>query len=103
MYRINLVALSSNPDYQDSPKSNTLTICGGKGPQGNLDQGQEDYNADDHDLPVKVTGVTETGIHLDWSSFVENQEVAFYKIQWSSVAQPAVSIVVTLYLFWNYY
>jgi hypothetical protein len=89
MYRINLVALSSNADYQDSPKSNTLVINSGKGPTATMTA--EDYSTDDHDLPLKVTGVTETGIHLDWSAFVENQEVAFYKIQWSSVAQPAVS------------
>ena len=90
VYHINLVALSSNPDYQDSPKSNTLVINSGKGAvQGNLSV--DEYSADDHDLPVKVTEVTDSGIHLDWSAYVENQDVAFYKIQWSSVAQPAVS------------
>ncbi|XP_076447663.1 uncharacterized protein LOC143284653 isoform X3 [Babylonia areolata] len=89
MYRINLVALSSNPDYQDSHKSNTLVINSGKGPVGQGDLNMEEQSMDGHDLPVKVTGVTESGIHLDWSAFVENQDVAFYKIQWSSVAQPA--------------
>ena len=90
VYHINLVALSSNPDYQDSPKSNTLLINSGKGAvQGNFSV--DEYSSDDHDLPVKITEVTESGIHLDWSAYVENQEVAFYKIQWSSVAQPAVS------------
>ena len=84
------MALSSNADHQDSPKSNTLVINSSKGStHGNLSM--EEYSSDDHDLPVKVTEVTETGIHLDWSAFVENNDVAFYKIQWSSVAQPAVS------------
>lgn len=43
-------------------------------------------------IPVKVIAVTETSIQLDWSNFLETEGVAGYKIQWSSVAQPAVCI-----------
>ncbi|KAK7102883.1 hypothetical protein V1264_021041 [Littorina saxatilis] len=88
LYRLNLVALSSDPDYQDSPKSNQLTIYTGEGPVTH-DLTLDDNQDNDLDLPLKVTGVTDSGVHLDWSGYFENQEVAFYKIQWSSVAQPA--------------
>lgn len=88
-YRINLVALSATADFDDSAKSNTLVISNSKGPGSiTLD---EHTSAGDDELPLKVTGVTESGIHLDWSSYIENTDVAFYKIQWSSVAQPTVS------------
>ncbi|XP_025107507.1 uncharacterized protein LOC112572161 isoform X5 [Pomacea canaliculata] len=85
-YRINLVALSATADFDDSAKSNTLVISNSKGPGSiTLD---EHTSAGDDELPLKVTGMTESGIHLDWSSYIENTDVAFYKIQWSSVAQP---------------
>ena len=48
--------------------------------------------ADDQDIPVKVTQITESSIHLDWSHFLEIDGISGYKIQWSSVAQPAVSL-----------
>lgn len=47
--------------------------------------------ADDQDIPVKVTQITDSSIHLDWSTFLEIDGISAYKIQWSSVAQPAVS------------
>lgn len=81
--------MSATADFDDSAKSNTLVISNSKGPGSiTLD---EHTSAGDDDLPLKVTGVTESGIHLDWSSYIENTDVAFYKIQWSSVAQPTVS------------
>lgn len=48
--------------------------------------------ADDQDIPVKVTQITDSSIHLDWSNFLEIDGISAYKIQWSSVAQPAVSV-----------
>ncbi|XP_052779768.1 uncharacterized protein LOC128217013 isoform X4 [Mya arenaria] len=86
-YKVNLVALSANPEYSDSGKSNTLSINTSlHSPR----EGEEDMTfADDLDIPVKVTKVTETSISLDWSHFLETEEVGCYKIQWSSVAQPA--------------
>ena len=97
MYRINLVALSSSPGFDDSPMSNTLTI--------NVDNDAvlvdkrhfEDYSTTDNDLSVNVSGVTDSCIHLDWSNFMDNNEVAFYKIQWSSTAQPMVSSLQLIY------
>ncbi|KAL5013163.1 hypothetical protein ScPMuIL_007433 [Solemya velum] len=91
VYKINLVALSSKSEYTDSPKSNTLMInTSMHSPRVGDSIAMEEWTAvDDHDIPVKVAKVTENAIHLDWSTFLEVDGIAFYKIQWSSVAQPA--------------
>ena len=86
---MNVMALSDRPDYGDSAKSNTLMV--NPGGQGDSTQNNEDWVVEDAGIPVKVTKVTENGIHLDWSRFVETNDVSFYKIQWSSVAQPEVT------------
>lgn len=91
-YKVNLVALSANPEYSDSGKSNTLSINTSLNSPREGEALDEMTYADDHDIPVKVTKVTETSIHLDWGNFLETDGVGCYKIQWSSVAQPAVSI-----------
>ncbi|XP_012935394.1 uncharacterized protein LOC101845075 isoform X2 [Aplysia californica] len=85
-YRVNVVALSDKPDYGDSARSNTLVV--NPSGQGDTTPHQDDWVVDDAGIPVKVSKVTENGIHLDWSRFVETDDVSFYKIQWSSVAQP---------------
>lgn len=93
-YKINLVALSSNPEYMDSPKSNGLLVnTSSSSPRpGESSLSLEDWSstADDHEISLKVTRISENSIHLDWSTFLETEGVTFYKIQWSSVAQPAV-------------
>ncbi|KAK3101597.1 hypothetical protein FSP39_004737 [Pinctada imbricata] len=87
-YKVQLVALSDNPRYSDSSKSNTLNINTATHSQQQL--GEDDFSAADGlDIPVKVTQVTESSIHMDWSTFIETDGVEGYKIQWSSVAQPA--------------
>ncbi|XP_046358181.2 uncharacterized protein LOC124136325 [Haliotis rufescens] len=92
-YKINLVALSSNPEYMDSPKSNGLLVnTSSSSPRpGESSLSLEDWSstADDHEISLKVTRISENSIHLDWSTFLETEGVTFYKIQWSSVAQPA--------------
>ena len=90
-YKVNLVALSSNPEYHDSGKSNTLSINTSLTSPREGEALDELTFADDQEVPVKVTKVTETSIHLDWVNFLEVDGVGCYKIQWSSVAQPAVS------------
>lgn len=91
-YKVNLVALSGNPEYSDSGKSNTLSINTSLHSPGEGEALDEMTYTDDHDIPVKVTKVTETSIHLDWTNFLETEGIGCYKIQWSSVAQPAVSL-----------
>lgn len=90
-YKVNLVALSANPEYSDSGKSNTLSINTSLYSPREGEAMDEITYTDDHDIPVKVTKVTETSIHLDWGNFLETEGVGCYKITWSSVAQPAVS------------
>lgn len=55
--------------------------------------GLEEWSAltDDQEIPLKVTMVTGSAIHLDWSAFLGPSDVACYRVQWSSVAQPTVS------------
>ena len=88
------MALSANPEYNDSGKSNTLSINTSLTSPREGEALDELTYVDDHEVPVKVTKVTETSIHLDWANFLETDGVGCYKIQWSSVAQPAVSTTV---------
>lgn len=88
-YKVQLVALSDNSFYRDSAFSNTLLVS--TSPHSPRLLAGEDMVREDQDMiPVKVTAVTETSIQLDWSNFLETEGVVEYKIQWSSVAQPAV-------------
>lgn len=90
-YKVQLVALSDNSFYSDSAFSNTLLVS--TSPHSPRLLSGEDMVREDQDMiPVKVIAVTETSIQLDWSNFLETEGVAGYKIQWSSVAQPAVCI-----------
>ncbi|XP_059161356.1 uncharacterized protein LOC131944640 isoform X2 [Physella acuta] len=86
-YRVCVVAVSSKPLYGDSQKSNTLVI----NPSGHSSSGltHEESVVEELGIPVKIVKVTETSIQLDWSQFTETDQVAGYKIQWSSVAQPS--------------
>jgi hypothetical protein len=93
------VALSANPEYSDSGKSNTLSINTSLHSPREGEALDEMTYTDDHDIPVKVTKVSETSIHLDWSNFLETDGIGCYKIQWSSVAQPAVCFYFFLCLF----
>nr|XP_034305803.1 uncharacterized protein LOC105321045 isoform X1 [Crassostrea gigas] len=87
-YKVQLVALSDNSFYSDSAFSNTLLVS--TSPHSPRLLSGEDMVREDQDMiPVKVIAVTETSIQLDWSNFLETEGVAGYKIQWSSVAQPA--------------
>jgi len=89
-YKIALVALSSSAEYEDSFKSNTLMI--NTSPHSPRQaHALDDWTNDDSDVPVKVSQVTDSSIHLDWSKYLEVEEVAGYRIEWSSVAQPTVS------------
>ncbi|XP_041347758.1 uncharacterized protein LOC121367568 [Gigantopelta aegis] len=89
-YKVHLVALSSNAQFGDSPKSNTLLINTSTGSPRPGDSMLEDWSSvDEHEIPLKITKVTENSITLDWSGFLDTEGVAYYKIQWSSVAQPA--------------
>lgn len=47
----------------------------------------------DGDFNFKILKTTESTIHLDWSNFVETEDVAGYRVEWNSLAQPAVSFV----------
>ena len=91
-YRVQLIALSANPEYSDSPKSNALFISTSIHSPRQTEAMDDWTLADDQDIPVKVTQITESSIHLDWSHFLEIDGISGYKIQWSSVAQPAVSL-----------
>ncbi|KAL3853216.1 hypothetical protein ACJMK2_016773 [Sinanodonta woodiana] len=87
-YKVNLVAVSANREYSDSSRSNTLlNNTSLHSPRAGA---AEDWSQlDDQEIPVKVVKVTETSVHLDWSSFMETEGIGCYKVQWSSVAQPA--------------
>ena len=47
----------------------------------------------DNELNIKIVRVTDSSVHLDWSHYVELEGMMYYRVVWSSVAQPAVCIV----------
>ena len=54
-----------------------------------MDEPEEDIEG----IPVKVVKVTDTTIQLDWVTFVEPEGVVYYRVTWSSVAQPMVNLL----------
>lgn len=82
--------MSDEPEYGVSGKSNTLIIS----QSGQLAATTEtdDLHSEDSGIPVRVTMVTDNSFQLDWSRFLETDNVAYYKIQWHSIAQPEVRV-----------
>ncbi|XP_036357779.1 uncharacterized protein LOC115211041 isoform X2 [Octopus sinensis] len=90
VYKFNLVALSSNWQYGDSAKSNTLVVMtaatnGWRNGRHQLMFPGESKNDPNY---LKASKVTDTKIHLEWNSYMAPEGLQSYKIQWSSVAQP---------------
>ena len=54
-----------------------------------------DINVDegDSDLLVRVVKLTDSTIHLDWVPYSEPEGLLYYKVTWSSVAQPSVRVI----------
>jgi len=102
-YEISLKALSSDSRVDDSDMSNILVLTtgsttargGGHGAlNGTLDDDEDDdvmLLPDDSELALRVVRVADTSIHLDWSQYNESADVVYYRVVWSSAAQPAVS------------
>ncbi|XP_064633270.1 uncharacterized protein LOC135491376 [Lineus longissimus] len=91
-YSISMKAISGTPDIADSAMSNKLFISTHE--HGRTENGSvqlEDWNSveDERELMVKVTKVTDSAIHLDWSTYMVIEGCTGFKVQWSSVAQPA--------------
>ena len=97
-YKVTLVALSADSNFEDSQPSNALLVhSAGATVEASTvhvtDQMASrirEYEGDDDDLPVRVVKVTDTSVHLDWSAFVEEGSVTHYRVVWNSVAHPAV-------------
>ena len=92
-YKVNLVAISTDPNYPDSPMSNTLMITPGSEGVRYIEGSpsmEADVAEDNSELSVRVVKVTDTSVQLDWVTYNEVDEVVYYKVTWSSVAQPAV-------------
>ena len=55
---------------------------------------EADINVDegDSDLIVRIVKLTDCTIHLDWVPYSEPEGLLYYKVTWSSVAQPNVSV-----------
>ena len=71
-------------------------ICNGG--KFNLFEGRSedaDINVDegDSDLIVRIVRLTDSTIHLDWVPYSEPEGLLYYKVTWSSVAQPSVSVI----------
>ena len=47
----------------------------------------------DSDLIVRIVRLTDSTIHLDWVPYSEPEGLLYYKVTWSSVAQPSVSVI----------
>ena len=98
-YKVTLVALSADPNFEDSPASNALLVhsAGASVEASTIHVNEQmasrirEYEGDDDGLPVRVVKVTDTAVHLDWSGYVEEGCVTHYRVVWNSVAHPAVS------------
>ncbi|ELT90741.1 hypothetical protein CAPTEDRAFT_219540 [Capitella teleta] len=92
-YKVNLRALSANERYPDSDLSNSLQVSTGNHPlHMNFIGNEEDltaYGDDESELVLKIVRITEAAIHLDWSQYTEIPGMTYYRVVWSSVAQPA--------------
>lgn len=56
------------------------------------DDGEEqDEPLGDVSILLKTTKVTDTSIYLDWSTYRPPYSVLYYRVIWSSAAQPMVS------------
>ena len=98
LYKVNLVAISSDPKLGDSEMSSTVMVNTGPSVQPTVDSaqvtdGDEDFRAmsDDNELKLRVIRVDEASIHLDWTEYQEAAGIIYYRVVWSSAAQPAVS------------
>ena len=99
-YKVTLVALSADESVKDSPQSNMLLInTSGTAIEASSIHVTDhvatqirEYEGDGDDLPVRVTRVTDTSIHVDWGHYTEVEGLTHYKVVWSSVAHPAVSL-----------
>lgn len=96
IYKAQLMALSSDPQVEDSELSNVLEIFPGQGKvvqgQGPVSPENEDDIKDDYIL-LKVVKVTESTIHLDWSRYLEPPMLSHYKLLWNSVVNPSEKAV----------
>jgi len=55
-------------------------------------EGDDEVTAmpDDNELALRIVRVADSSIHLDWSQYQETPENVYYRVVWSSGAQPAV-------------
>jgi len=105
VYRVNVKAVSGDERFDDSPLSNTLTVNDpsvegdGGGARGGVLGGlatfsgwpyDEEDDADDDGVPVRVIRLTESAIHLDWSEYLPPKSLVYYRVVWNSASNPAV-------------
>ncbi|CAD5112727.1 DgyrCDS1945 [Dimorphilus gyrociliatus] len=89
-YKVQLQAVTANPDIGASDLSNVLEIIPS---HGKVIPGHAPVVAEDEDevnedyIPLIVVKVTDSTIHLDWSRYLE-PSFSHYKLTWSSVANP---------------
>lgn len=99
--KVNLTALSNDSRIDDSNLSNTLLVGHGASGGGGIQSGtgfepisgqDDDFVAmsDENELVLKVVRVSDSTIHLDWSQYRGMSGILYYRVVWSSVAQPAV-------------
>ena len=100
-YKVNLVALTGDPNFPDTQPSNTLLITtGNEDGTRYLDSTasgiiqeppmEESHDQDDSDMRVRITKITENTVHLDWVTFSEPEGMLYYKVTWSSLVDPEV-------------
>lgn len=96
-YEVTLVAVSS--DWGNSSPSNMLYIETQDGATSTTEDGsshtddgeEQDEPLGDVSILLKTTKVTDTSIYLDWSTYRPPNSVLYYRVIWSSAAQPMVS------------
>ena len=91
-YEVTLVAVTS--EWGNSAPSNVLYIetpgaTATEEDSSHTEEKDEEEQLDEVSILLKVVKITDTSIHLDWTSHY-SQDIIYYRVNWSSATQPLV-------------
>lgn len=91
------MALSSDHRIPNSDQSNTLLVNTGPTADPSIEYAPDGDDSndtmtmdDENELHLRVVRIEDSSIHLDWTQYQETPQNIYYRIVWSSSAQPSV-------------